>query len=155
MSNSTSIVQGYYSLNTFQVLQDLWAQMTVLIGGDARNITNTDLNSIGAVTQSEDRCNPPGFSLLQSQRFQALLIGRSIDKKGIQQIEVEITFDRAEIDRFLAPLISSLPSSIDPNASPQLDNDSSLQTQFTKLLLSAISRDCLNEREIYLQQQVT
>jgi two-component system, sensor histidine kinase and response regulator len=155
MSNLTSIVQGYYSLNTFQVLQDLWAQMTVLIGGDARNITNTDLNSIAAATQSEDLFTLPHFSLLQSQRFQALLIGRSIDTKGIQQIEVEITFDRAEIDRFLASLISFLPSSIDPIDCGQIDNDSSLQTQFTKLLLTAISRDCLNEREIYLQQQVT
>jgi two-component system, sensor histidine kinase and response regulator len=155
MSNLTSIVQGYYSLNTFQVLQDLWSQMTVIIGGDARNITNADLNSITAVTETGDRFNLPHFSVLQSQRFQALLLGKSIDMKGIQQIEVEITFERTEIDRFLATLISALPSSIAPIDCLQLDNDSSLQSQFTQLLLAAISRDCLNEREIYLQQQVT
>ncbi len=155
MSNSTSIVQSYYSLNTFQVLQDLWAQMTVIIGADARNITNADLNTIDVATQCEDRSSLPQFSLIQSPQFQVLLVGISNGTPHIRQIEVEITFDRVEIDRFLEPLISSLPSSLKPNHHLHLSNDSSLQSQFTQLLLTAISRDCLNEREIYLQQQVT
>jgi two-component system, sensor histidine kinase and response regulator len=156
MSNLTSIVQGYYSLNTFQVLQDLWEQMAVIIGGDARNITNTNFNSIDGVVESEDRFTPPHFSLLQSPQFQALLIGTPIGTDSTEQIEVEITFERAEIDRFVDRLISFLPSlSIEPIDPVHLSNDSSLQSHFTRLLLTAISSDCLNEREIYLQQQVT
>jgi two-component system, sensor histidine kinase and response regulator len=163
MSNLTSIVQGYYSLNTFQVLQDLWEQMRGIIGADARIVTNDDLNSIGMTADHDRRDKLPQFSLLQSPQFQALLIGSSIllprgDTRGtarVQQIEVEITFEPTEIDRFLDPLILYLSSSVSPVSDVHLGNDSSLQSKFTQLLLTAISRDCLNEREIYLQQQVT
>jgi two-component system, sensor histidine kinase and response regulator len=155
MSNLTSIVQGYYSLNTFQVLQDLWEQMTTIIGADARLITNTDLNSIGMNSHDESQAHLPQFSLLQSPKFKALLIGFSIEGTSVQQIKVEITFTPAAIDEFLQPLISSLPSSVSLISDIHLGNDSNLQSQFVQLLLAAISRDCLNEREIYLQQQVT
>jgi two-component system, sensor histidine kinase and response regulator len=155
MSNLTSIVQGYYSLNTFQVLQDLWEQMRGIIGADARIVTNDDLNSIDMTAHHENRSNIPQFSLLQSPQFHALLIGLSIGKSSIEQIKVEITFVPTDIDRFLEPLILYLPSSVYLISDLGLDNDSSLQSKFTQLLLTAISRDCLNEREIYLQQQVT
>jgi two-component system, sensor histidine kinase and response regulator len=155
MSNLTSVVQGYYSLNTFQVLQDLWEQMTTIIGADARLITNNDLSPIGINSHHESRSNLPQFSFLQSPQFHALLTGRSIGTNNIEQIEVEITFTPADIDRFLAPLISALPSSVYSIADIHIGNDSNLQSQFTQLLLASISRDCLNEREIYLQQQVT
>jgi two-component system, sensor histidine kinase and response regulator len=147
MSNLTPIVQDSYSLNTFQVLRDLWEKMVVIIGADARNFTNSDLT-----IDRPDLCQ---FSLLQSQQFQALLTGRSIDTTSVQQIEIEITFSPADIDRFIQPLIPCLPAWLNPIVAPHLNNDSTLQSHFTKLLLTAISSDCLNEREIYLQQQVT
>ncbi len=147
MSNLTSIVQGYYSLNTFQVLQDLWKQMTTIIGAEARLISHVDLD--------ESRANLPQFSLIQSPTFQALLTGISIVTNNIEQIDVKITFTSADIDRFLEPLVSSLPSSVYLIADLHHGNDSHLQSQFTQLLLASISRDCLNERELYLQQQVT
>ncbi len=146
MSNLTSIVQGYYSLNTFQVLQDLWEQMTVIIGASARNITNADVTI--------DRSNVPQFSLIQSPQFQALLIGKPIGTTSIRQIEVEITFSSIDIDRFFQPLLPYLPASAQPISDADLGNDSQLQSHFTQLLLRAISSDCLNEREMYLQQQV-
>jgi two-component system, sensor histidine kinase and response regulator len=155
MSNLTSIVQGYYSLNTFQVLQDLWEQMGAIIGADARIMTNTDLNPIAMTAHHDRLAKLPQFSLLQSRQFQALLIGTSNDTARVTQIEVEITFEPTEIDRFLEPLFLYLPSSVYPISDVHLGNDSSLQSKFTQLLLTAISRDCLNEREIYLQQQVT
>jgi two-component system, sensor histidine kinase and response regulator len=147
MSNLATIVQGYYSLNTFQVLRNLWEQMTVIIGVDARNLTNTDL--------SIEQSDLPQFSLILSPQFQALLMGRSIDSNSVEQVEVEITFAWADIDRFLTPLIPVLPLSIGQISTESSGNDSNLQSQFTQLLLTVISRDCLNEREMYLQQQVT
>jgi two-component system, sensor histidine kinase and response regulator len=146
MSNLTSIVQGYYSLNTFQVLQDLWEQMTVIIGASARNIMNADVTI--------DRSNVPQFSLIQSPQFQALLIGKPIGTTSIRQIEVEITFSSIDIDRFFQPLLPYLPASAQPISDADIGNDSQLQSHFTQLLLRAISSDCLNEREMYLQQQV-
>ncbi len=171
MSNSTSTIQGYFSLNTFQALRDLWQQMTAVIGVDARLITDAQLARdplmSASAANSPDPAqrqvagtiltNLPQFSLLQSQNFQALLTGRAIDLANSQQVHIDIIFAPEEIDRFVRPLLDYLPPTVWAIDNERFVNDSYLQSQFTQLLVTALSSDSsdvLTEREIQLQQQV-
>jgi two-component system, sensor histidine kinase and response regulator len=177
MSNLTPTIQGYYSLNTFQTLRDLWQQMAITVGEDVRSITNADVTTNRCADPIEhdsavdlDRRqiiksglpDLPQFSLLQSSKFQALLIGRVVNLASLQQIEIEIVFIAKEIDQFIQPLIQYLPSTVRLIANDQFANDSQLQSHFTQLLLTEIasgqisdSSAILTNREIHLQQQVT
>jgi two-component system, sensor histidine kinase and response regulator len=170
MSNLTSTIRGYYSPHTFQNIRCLWqqmAKMTIERGDanshDVRLVTNAELSvtqeyavahKSSAAVRSFD--NLPQFSLLQSDRFQALLTGTSVDADNLQQMAIEITFAPVEIDRFIQPLISYLPSTVRLIADPNFTNDGEIQSQFTKLLLSAIveGNSAASERENQLQQQV-
>jgi two-component system sensor histidine kinase/response regulator len=161
MSNSTSIIQGYFSLNTFQTLRDLWSQMAAVIGVDARSITDREVDP--ALKQDSDSIltNLPQFSLLQSSKFQALLTGRVAEVANLQQIHIEIIFAPQEIDRFIRPLLDYLPPTISAIADDRFVNDSHLQGHFTQLLVAALASErsdnratVLTEREIQLQQQV-
>jgi hypothetical protein len=176
MSNLTTI-RGYYPLNTFGTLRDLWQQMAETIchrsgstnEQNVRLVTNLELLPIQrfAVTDKASDLtdlptNLPQFSLLQSDRFQALLTGNIINLANLQQIEIEITFTPAAIDRFIQPLIPYLPSTVQLIADPNFANDSDLQSYFTQLLLTAMvicqetdyTNKWMSEREIQLQQQV-
>jgi two-component system, sensor histidine kinase and response regulator len=176
MSNLTPPIQGYYSLNTFQILRDLWQQMAIMVGEDVRSITNAEVMPNRPAEQIEhptgidlDRSqtiestlpNLPQFSLLQSRKFQALLTGRVVNLASLQQMEIKIVFAPQEIDRFIQPLIQYLPSTVQLIANDQFTNDSQLQSHFTQLLLTAITSEriynnsaVLTDREIQLQQQV-
>ena len=170
MSNLTSTIRGYYPPHTFQTIRDLWqqmAKMTIERGDanshDVRLVTNAELpvgheyavaHPSGATARAFD--NLPQFSLLQSDRFQALLTGTTVNPGSLQQIAIEITFAPMEIDRFIQPLISYMPSTVRLIADPDFTNDGDLQSQFTKLLLSALTlhNSAASEREHQLQQQV-
>jgi two-component system, sensor histidine kinase and response regulator len=161
MSNSTSTIQGNFSLNTFQALRNLWSQMAAVIGVDARSITELDLDPACGQDLGSILTNLPQFSLLQSSNFQALLTGRLVDAAKLSQIRIEIVFAPQEIDRFVRPLLDYLPSTIREIADDRFVNDSHLQGQFTQLLVAALASDPTDapaisstEREIQLQQQV-
>jgi len=85
----------------------------------------------------------PQFSLLQSDKFQALLTGSVVSPANSQQMAVEITFVSGEIDRFIGPLIPYLPSTVKLIADPDFANDSYLQSYFTQLLLNALAQPLL------------
>ncbi len=161
MSNLTSTIQGYYSLNTFQTLRDLWQQMTAAIEGDVRSISNADLATDNWRADVERRQAPanllqdlPQFSLLQSRNFQALLKGNIVNLANLQQMRIEIVFTPTEIDRFIAPILPYLPATTQLVADDRFVNDSHLQSHFTQLLLAALATDRISDREIQLQQQV-
>ncbi len=194
MSNLTSTIQGYYSLKTFQALRDLWQQMakTILHRSGSGNeqavwlMSNADLlaHQEGSVNQASVATtslppNLPQFSLLQSDRFQALLIGNIVNLASLEQMAIEISFEPVTIDRFIQPLITNLPSTVKLIADPDFTNDSDLQSHFTQLLLSTMAASASNpfineqisdfsataqlpvaltgevyQREIYLQQQI-
>lgn len=160
MSNSTSTIQGYFSLNTFQTLRHLWLQMAAVIGVDARSITDAELDPLRRQDSGTILTNLPQFALLQSSKFQALLTGRVVDAANLQQIHIEIFFAPQEIDRFIQPLLDYLPPTISAIADDRFVNDSHLQAQFTQLLVATLASSSdarpavLTEREIQLQQQV-
>ncbi|WP_310487814.1 ATP-binding protein, partial [Chamaesiphon sp. VAR_69_metabat_338] len=172
MSNLTPTIQGYYPLQTFFKVRDLWPQMArkiLLRNGDAneREIGSIDNESLLTTPESfraaaADRLlgvieQLPQFCLLQSPRFQALLTGQLVNVDGTQQVAIEMTFSPVAIDLFIAPLIPYLPSKIATIADPDFTNDSELQSEFTSLLLAAITGDrerAASERESHLQQQV-
>jgi two-component system, sensor histidine kinase and response regulator len=182
MSNFTSTIQGNRPLKTFQTLRDLWQQMTVLIGEDARLITEEDLNveiftdkmtagserfdAIEANASREMAAEIPQFSAIFSKTFNALLIGKAsvhkLETAPASTYEIEITFTPAEIARFFQPLQADLPSTLKLPTPDCLANDSQLQSHFTQLLLAAIADDSeaarcehrLSDTEIELQQQV-
>ncbi len=161
MSNSTSTIQGDFSLHTFQTLRDLWAQMAVVIGVDARSITDGELVRSLDPARRQDfgslLTNLPQFSLIQSSKFQALLTGRVVDRADLPQLHIEIVFAPQEIDRFIRPLLEYLPPTIRPIDDDRFVNDSYLQGHFTQLLVAALASDraaVSTERELQLQQQV-
>jgi two-component system, sensor histidine kinase and response regulator len=178
MSNLTSTIRGYYPLNTFETVRDLWQQMAAKIGQDVRLIANESLFATQGRSKADRKShvpaappqNLPQFSLLQSDRFQALLTGYVINVVNPPQIAIEITFAPVAIDRFLQPLISYLPSTVRLIADPDFTNDSDLQSYFTQLLLDAFANKQISDapaeqllatsavevsqREINLQQQV-
>ncbi len=184
MSNFTSTSQGDRPLKTFQALRDLWQQMTVFIGGDARLITEADLNLelfTGKMTASTERFDAskatvlgeagiPQFSAIFSKTFNALSIGKAGQPTSLREpetapahtYEIEITFTPAEIAEFFQPLRAYLPSTLKLPPPDSLANDSQLQSHFTQLLLAAIADDSeavrcehrLSDTEIELQQQV-
>lgn len=143
MSNSTPMIQGYYSLSTFHTLRDLWQQMAAMIEGDVSLITNADV-AIESL---------PQFSLLQSDKFQGLLTGKVVNLANLQQIQIEISFDPHQINEFLRPLLSHVPAPT-KLITTEFINDCRLQSQFTQLLLAALNHDRVSDREIQLQQQV-
>ncbi|WP_373546228.1 ATP-binding protein [Chamaesiphon sp.] len=180
----TSTIRGNYPLNTFRTVRDLWHQMAREISNqrgyttkqDVRLVTDAELLTTQNRVATEDTStkvatlkNLPQFSLLQSERFQALLTGKIVNLANSQQVEIEITFIPANIDRFLLPLIPYLPSTVQLIADPDFTNDSHLQSHFTQLLLSTISEQQIygsfaanihpriehpSHRELDLQQQV-
>ncbi len=181
MSNFTSTIQGYYPLSTFQALRDLWQQMTTMIldpsgyanTQDVQLVTNAGLlttQEFALTAESIDLLalppNLPQFSLLQSDKFQALLTGNIVNLANGQQIAIGITFIPTEINQFIQPLIPYLPSTVQLIADVNFVNDSHLQSHFTQLLLMAILSDPLGvkvepvlpeqlcQRELDLQQQV-
>jgi two-component system, sensor histidine kinase and response regulator len=169
MSNSLSTIQGYYTLKTFQILRDLWQEMAEKIGRDVRLVTDVDVNQSIATVAASKSTNLPAnlqFSLLQSDRFQALLTGRIVDCDCLAQISIEIVFDPVTIDRFILPLIPDLLPTVKLIADPKFTNDSYLQDYFMQLLLSSVAVsadrsvadepavDRISQREILLQQQL-
>ena len=183
MSNLTSTIQGDYSLNTFQTLRDLWQQMTAVIGSDVRSVTDADLANARIVSGGADGSpdlarrqapgsmltNLPQFSLLQSSKFQALLIGRVVDLANLQQMKIEIIFAPSEIDEFIRSLLDYLPPTVRLIADDRFVNDSYLQSHFTQLLMAALAGvgggearaeaasgngNRPSEREFQLQQQI-
>jgi two-component system, sensor histidine kinase and response regulator len=187
MSNSISTIQGNYPLNTFQTLRDLWQQMAKEIGEDAQLVTNSGLrgakrlkittaNKFGAASPP----NLPQFSLLQSDKFQALLTGSVVNYPSSSLISIEITLEPLAIDLFIQPLIPYLPPTVKLIGDTDFVNDRYLQSHFTQLLSSAIVigqgesvarvqindaissggepevivTEQLSQREIKLQQQV-
>jgi two-component system, sensor histidine kinase and response regulator len=175
MSNLTSTIRGYYPLNTFEIVRDLWQQMAKMIrdrsgsasGGEVHLVTNTELRCRPECDAAEKSTHPavalqnlPQFALLQSERFQALLTGTFVDRDNSQQIALEITFEPTLIDKFIQPLLCYLPTTVSLISDPDFTNDIELQSYFTQLLLSAIvssssaTVDLSSEREIHLQAQV-
>jgi two-component system, sensor histidine kinase and response regulator len=176
MSNSISIIQGYYPINTFKTLRDLWAEMARTIrsnsahannGQDVRFVTNGSLQTIQfypvtARTIAAPLKNLPQFSLLQSTKFQALLTGSLVNLDNSRQMKIEVTCSPIEIDRFIQPLIPYLPSTVNLIADPSFTNDLQLQSHFDRSLSQAIaiatpgqfSSEITSERELYLQQQL-
>ena len=184
MSNLTSTIRGNYPLNTFSTVRDLWQQMAREISHhqgyttrqDVRLVTNAELLTTQNSVATEDLSakvatlkNLPQFSLLQSERFQALLTGKIVNLANSQQVEIEITFIPANIDRFLLPLIPYLPSAVQLIADPDFTNDNYLQSHFNQLLSNTIAArqihesfatnihppiEQLSHRELNLQQQV-
>ncbi len=170
MSNLTSTIRGYYPLHTFQAIRDLWQQMAKMTidrgdanSRDVRLVTNAELLTDREYVIAQDSGdtvgslkNLPQFSLFQSERFQALLTGTIVDAGNLQQMAIEITFAPVEIDLFIQSLIGYLPSTVRLIADPDFTNDSEIQSQFTKLLLSALveRNSAASERENQLQQQV-
>ncbi len=154
MSNLTSTIRGYYPLNTFKTVRDLWHQMAAEI----RDRSGSSYQNVRVVTNADfiqayagaGKFAPllatlehlPQFSLLQSDKFQALLTG-SVSPANSQQMAIEITFVSVEIDRFIEPLIPYLPSTVQLIAAPNFANDSHLQSYFTQLLLSALAQPIL------------
>lgn len=183
MSNLTSTIQGNCPLHIFETVRELWQQMAQTIGLDmCLVITNAEL-----LAQSSDGAEDsgatvasleiPSFSLLQSSRFQALLIGRTITIANAPQVAIEISFAPAQIDRFLQPLIANLPSTVKLIANLDFENDSDVQQDFERLLSSVLVSlewdattgqinsvesieiapvlvEPLSQREVDLQQQV-
>jgi two-component system sensor histidine kinase/response regulator len=143
MSNLTSTLRGDYPLHTFETLRELWQQMVKTLlarkddtnGQDVRLVTNSQL----AVVESTPVLNVPQFSLIQSDRFQALLTGSMGKLANSAQIAIEITFDPAAIERFLQPLMPSLPTTVALTPAASFANDSYLQAHFTQLIFSAIA----------------
>jgi two-component system, sensor histidine kinase and response regulator len=195
MSNSISTIQGDYPLNTFQTLRDLWQQMAKEIGEDAQLVTNIGLLAatgltIATTTKVSAACPPahrqaappnlPQFSLLQSDKFQALLTGSVVNYASSSLISIEITLEPLAINLFIQPLISYLPPTVTLIGDTDFVNDRYLQRHFIQLLSSAISigqdksvarvqindaissggkpevmvSEQLSQREIKLQQQV-
>ena len=155
MSNLTSTIRGYYPLNTFKTVRDLWHQMAAEILGNrgypnqnVRVVTNADFSWAYSGAGKFDPPvatleHLPQFSLLQSDKFQALLTGSVVSPANSQQMAVEITFVSGEIDRFIGPLIPYLPSTVKLIADPDFANDSYLQSYFTQLLLNALAQPLL------------
>jgi two-component system, sensor histidine kinase and response regulator len=158
MSNFTSTIQGNYPLKTFQTLRDLWRQMTVIIGENARLITEADLTIELCVGKTTAPMSLPQFSAIAADRFNALLVGNVLHAASSPQLEstyqIGITFNPAEIEAFLQPLMACLPSTVQFHSNGSLANDSHLQSHFTQLLLTAIAEHHRNDTEISLQQQV-
>jgi two-component system, sensor histidine kinase and response regulator len=172
MSNSTPTIPGYYPLDTFLKVRDLWQQMAMTIlqrSGDVKreDIRSIDNESLLTIAESvpaaaADRLSAlidrlPPFCLLQSPRFQALLTGQSVTIDDPPQVAIEITFLPAAIDLFIEPLVPYLPAKIEAISDPNFTNDSALQSEFTSLLLAAIAggqERAASERELHLQQQV-
>jgi two-component system, sensor histidine kinase and response regulator len=177
MSNSTSTIQGYYSLTTFEALRDLWQQMAkkILHDGDCANergvwsITNGSLLTSQVASEAEDSRaiakqlkNLPQFSLLQSDRFQALLIGNILNlANSQQQVAIEISCSPAVIDRFIRPLLPYLPSTFQLITAANFTNDLQLQNYFDRLLVlmninntQPFFTERISEREIYLERQL-
>ena len=175
MPNLTSTIRGDYPLNTFEIVRDLWQQMAKTIrdrsgsasGSEVRLVTNAQLQH-RSESASIDKSplpavslqNLPQFSLLQSDKFQALLTGRFVDRDNSQHVAVEIGFDPTAIDEFIQPLLDYVPSTVRLIADPDFTNDCDLQSYFTQLLLSEIVKsnsvtvNSSSEREIHLQAQV-
>jgi two-component system, sensor histidine kinase and response regulator len=144
MSNLTSTIRGEYPLHTFETLRELWQQMVKTIlhrqddtnGQEVRLVTDAEI----AVVKANSVLDVPQFSLIQSDRFQALLLTqRSVDLANSAQIAIEITFDPVAIEQFLQPLMPSLPATVKLIPAANFTNDSYLQTHFTQLILSAIA----------------
>ena len=178
MPNLTSTIRGYYPLNTFETVRDLWQQMAAKIGQDVQLVTNKSLSATQGRSKTNRKSPVPlaplqnlsQFSLLQSDRFQALLTGSIVNLVNLQQIAIEITFAPIDIDRFLQPLIPYLPSTVRLIGDADFTNDSYLQSYFTQLLLDAFASRQISDapaeqllitsavegcqREINLQQQV-
>ncbi len=173
MSNLTSTIRGCYPLNTFEIVRALWQQMAKMLdgtdsarGGDVRLVTNAQLLAPAAASVagisgvSAGLPNLPQFSLLQSERFQALITGTLVDRDNVRQMAIEITFEPKLIDRFIQPLLSYLPPTVRSIEDPDFTNDRDLQSYFTQLLLStivesnSIALDLSNKRELNLQSQV-
>jgi two-component system, sensor histidine kinase and response regulator len=160
MSNLTSTIRGYYPLNTFETVRDLWRQMVEMIshpsryggsalaqyaiGQDVRLVTNqsllTDRDDVELIPTAALLNNLPQFSLLQSDGFQALLTGSIVDIANSPQVAIEITFIPLEIDQFIEPLLPYLSSTVQLIGDPNFVNDSYFQTHFTQLLLGAIAQ---------------
>jgi len=133
----------------------LWCQIAAEIPGsrgypnqNVRVVTNADF--IWAYSEAGKFDPPvatlghlPQFSLLQSDKFQALLTGSVVSSANSQQMAIEITFVPVEIDRFIQPLIPYLPSTVQLIAAPDFANDSYLQSYFTQLLLNALAQPLL------------
>ena len=169
-------IQGDYSPNTFQTLRDLWQQMTAVIGDDILASTDADLARDRLVSAATDDAldparrqalgnlltNLPQFSLLQSSKFQALLIGRAVNRANLEQMNIDIIFAPDEIDRFMHPLLDYLPPTIRLIADDRFVNDSYLQGHFTQLLVAALASSGavartehpISSSEIQLQQQI-
>lgn len=155
MSNLTSTIRGYYPLNTFKTVRDLWHQMAAEIrdrmsypNQNVRVVTNADFiqayagaGKFAPPVVTLDRL--PQFAILQSDKFQALLTGSVASPANSQQMAIEITFVAVEIDRFVQPLIPYLPSTVQLIAAPDFANDSHLQSYFTQLLLNALAQPLL------------
>ncbi len=172
MFNLTPTIQGCYPIHTFSSVRQLWQHMAMTIlqrhgdanGRDLRSIDNESLLTTQESVQTADADQLsallqqlPQFSLLQSERFQALLTGQMVNVDDTQQVAIEITFSPVAIDLFIQPLIPYLPSSVKAIADPDFTNDSELQSEFTSLLLSAIARTHdrpESDRERHLHQQV-
>jgi two-component system, sensor histidine kinase and response regulator len=158
MSNFTSTIQGNYPLKTFQTLRDLWRQMTVIIGENARLITEADLTIELCVGKTTAPTSLPQFSVIVADTFNALLVGNVLQAASSPQLErtyqIEITFNPTQIEAFLQPLMACLPSTVQFHSHGCLANDSHLQSHFTQLLLTAIAEHHRNDTEISLQQQV-
>jgi two-component system, sensor histidine kinase and response regulator len=171
MSNLTPTIQGYYPLDTFFKVRDLWQQMARTIlqrsgAANEREVRSIDNESLlttqKSVPAAADRLSSPieqlpQFCLLQSPRFQALLTGQLVTVEGAQQVAISIAFSPAEIALFMTPLMPYLPAEIGSISDPDFTNDRDLQTEFNSLLLAAIAGSwdrSASERELHLQQQV-
>jgi two-component system, sensor histidine kinase and response regulator len=188
MSNLTSTIRGYYPLNTLETLRDLWQQMAKMIlherssanDRSVRLVTNAEIlidRRLSEIEESSDaadlRSDLPQFSLLQSDKFQALFTGRIVTVDNLPQVAIEIVVDSVAIDRFIQPLIPYLPSTVKLIADPNFVNDRYFQSYFTQLLLMTITTDRISDfiavpriqlleesimersqREIDLQQQL-
>jgi two-component system sensor histidine kinase/response regulator len=141
MSKSTSTLQGHFSLNTLQVMRDLWQQMAA-VADNARLLTEADLVEVIS--------DLPKFSLLRSSKFNALLVGKTSDINSPQEISIEITFDPAVINNFIA----NLPPLDIASISPKSSNDPRLQTQFTQLLFTALTTNFSSTTEVRWQREV-
>lgn len=154
MSNLTSTIRGDYPLHTFETLRDLWQQMVKMLllrtndakDRDVRLVTNSELFTEQElsvtdklVAKTEQVVNVPQFSLLQSDRFQALLTGSVVNLTNPEQIAIEITFEPAAIEQFLQPLMVNMPATVALIPAANFTNDSYLQTHFTQLISSTIA----------------
>ncbi|WP_373541565.1 ATP-binding protein [Chamaesiphon sp.] len=145
----TSTIQGNYSPHVFESARELWHQMAQTSGQELRLITNAQL-----LAHPEDRTQDVGarlasienlaqFSLIQSDRFQALLVGSTITSTQSPQIAIEIIFAPAQIERFLQPLIPYLPSTVQLITNPSFENDRDMQEHFDRLIASVLAEPLL------------